>query len=311
MTMLREKKVIVITGPTASGKTALSLLLAKKLDGEIISADSMQIYKGLDIGTAKASLEEQAGIPHHLYDICEPTERYSVAHFVDDATRIICNIIDRGKYPIVCGGTGQYILALVDGLQFIEEETDLEFREKIRCEIRKQGLFEAYNKLKMLDPEAALRIHPEDEKRIIRFVEVYRKTGLTSSEVYAYSREKGPDFHFEKFVLWPDRATLYNRINRRSRQMLEKGMLQELEKILASTPDFIETQAFQAIGYKEIYPHLLGEESGEEAYEKLARATRRYAKRQYTMFRQRDDFKKISEPSLDEALELIGNNLQQ
>ncbi len=309
--MLREEKVIVISGPTASGKTALSLLLAKKLDGEIISADSMQIYKGLDIGTAKASLEEQAGIPHHLYDICEPIERYSVSHFVDDARKTICNIIDRGKCPIVCGGTGQYILALVDGLQFVEEETDLEFREKIRQEIQEKGLLEAHSELKRLDPEAGKRIHPEDEKRIIRFIEVYRKTGLTSSEVYAYSREKGPDFHFEKFVLWPDRARLYHRINERSWQMLEEGMLNELEEILASTPNFIETQAFQAIGYKEIYPHLLGEETREEAYEKLARATRRYAKRQYTLFRKRDDFYKISEPSLDKAFEFICNKLQQ
>lgn len=305
MPLLSQQPVLVITGPTASGKSGLAMRLAGELDGEIISADSMQIYRHLDIGTAKVTPQEQAEIPHHLIDIVDPDENYSVAQFVTDASRIIQQIIARGKQPIVCGGTGLYILSLVDGLQFIEHQADPALRQALTERMRREGAEAIHTYVANLDPVSAARIHPHDEKRLIRFLEVYQQTGMTTSQVYAYSRRKGPDYHFFSYVLWPERDQLYRRINQRVEQMFQAGIVDELRAILERYPHFPETQAFQAIGYKEVLAYTQGQKSREEAIANLARSTRRYAKRQYTFFRSREDFQKIEEHDLQQVKNLI------
>lgn len=292
---LRNTPVLVLTGPTASGKSGLAIRLAKVLNGEIISADSMQIYRGLDIGTAKLASTEQEGVVHHLYDICDPLDRYSVADFVQDSSQLICEIVDRGRQPIVCGGTGQFVSALVDGLQFINEDFDPALRRRLTRHIVHWGTGLAHERLSSLDPAAGLRIEKTDLKRIVRFFEVFCKTGLTSTEVYRFSHEKGPDFPFVNYVLWPDRQLLYTRIEQRVEEMFQQGIIEELIQVLARYPEFPRSQAFQAIAYKEIYAYLQGEESREEAMANLAQASRRYAKRQLTYFRQREDFLKITD----------------
>ncbi len=302
---LRNAPVLVLTGPTASGKSGLAIRLAQALEGEIISADSMQIYRGLDIGTAKVDGSEQGGIVHHLYDIRNPLDRYSVADFVEESTQIICEVVDRGKQPIICGGTGQFVSALVDGLQFINEDFDPELRALLTRHIAHWGSIAAHERLSNLDPDSGQRIEKTDLKRIVRFFEVYCKTGLTSSEVYRYSREKGPDFPFVNYVLWPDRQVLYARIEQRVENMFKQGIVEELMQVLDRYPDFPNSQAFQAIAYKEIYSYLQGEESREEAMANLAQASRRYAKRQLTYFRQREDFLKITELDPDKAYQKI------
>lgn len=305
MSLLRKDPVLVITGPTGSGKSSLAIKIAQQLDGEVISADSMQIYRGLDIGTAKVSLEEQAGIKHHLYDIKDPGERYSVAQFIEDANRLICEIIDRGRTPIVCGGTGLYVNALVDGLQFVEEKINLEQREQLTQTILGEGLEKYHQKLSELDPEAGERIDANDLKRIVRFFEVYENTGLTSSQVYEYSRSKGPDFNFRSYVLWPDRQFLYEKINLRTEEMFEEGIGDELILVLEKWPNFTDSQAFQAIGYKEVLPFIQGESSKTEAINHLAQATRRYAKRQFTLFRKRDDYIRLEMTDKNTQVEFI------
>ncbi|MDO5015801.1 MAG: tRNA (adenosine(37)-N6)-dimethylallyltransferase MiaA [Eubacteriales bacterium] len=305
MALLREEPVVVITGPTASGKSDLAIEVAKALDGEVISADSMQIYRDLDIATAKVLKAERQGIPHHLYDIRDPGESYSVAQFVADATQLILEILDRGKLPIVCGGTGLYVNSLVDGLQFVAAVPDPEERKALSDAIAKKGLAESHAKLASLDPKAALRIKPQDHKRITRFFEVYQATGMTSSEVYEYSRAKGPDFNYLAFVLWPDRGQLYDRINRRTARMFDAGIVDELTAVLKDYPNFSDTQAFQAIGYKEVLPYLEGIVSREEAIAALAQASRRYAKRQYTMFRSRPDFIHLTGTTREDNLAIV------
>lgn len=305
MAHIRTEPVLVISGPTASGKSDLAIEVAKALDGEIISADSMQIYRKLDIATAKVPESERQGVPHHLYDIRDPGENYSVAQFVADATQLILEILDRGKLPIVCGGTGLYVHSLLDGLQFVDAVPNPEERKALSDAIAEKGLAECHAKLARLDPQAALRINAQDHKRITRFFEVYRATGLTSSEVYEYSRAKGPDFNFLSFVLWPDRQGLYVRINRRTEHMFDAGIVEELSAVLRDYPDFRETQAFQAIGYKEVLPYLEGKASREEVIAALAQASRRYAKRQYTLFRSRQDLVRLTGSTQEENLASI------
>lgn len=302
---LVNKTVLILSGPTASGKSSLAVKLAQDLDGEIISADSMQIYKGLDIGTAKITAEEMQGIPHHLLDIREAGERYSVADFLEDSRKLILEIFARSKLPIVCGGTGQYITALLDGLQFLEEDTDLSYRREIRRKILEQGLERAHMRLAELDPKAGERIAPQDEKRIVRFFEVYKKSGLTSTEVYAYSRAKGPDFPFLAYALWPPRDILYEKINRRTEMIFDLGIENELRKIIEADAGFSKSQAFQAIGYKEVLPYMKGELSRDEAIANLAQSTRRYAKRQYSLFRQREDIIKVDSTDPQVAFKYI------
>lgn len=293
--------VLVLGGPTASGKSSLAVELARKLGGEIISADSMQIYRGLDIGTAKIRPEEMQGIPHYLLNIREAGENYSVSDFSRDALQKIAEIFRRGHQPIICGGTGLYLKSLVDGIQYFGEGGQNERREKIKAKIREHGLHEAHRQLAHLDPLAAERISPQDEKRICRFFEVYEECGLTQTEVYRKSREAGPVYRYRCYALMPEREKLYQRINERCASMFDEGLEEEI-KALIKDSEKLESQAFQAIGYKEILPWMRGEMSREEAIETLSRQTRRYAKRQYSLFRSRPDFIPINESDPNLAL---------
>lgn len=278
------QKLLVIVGPTAVGKTEIAIKVAQRLDGEIISADSMQIYRGMNIGTAKPTLEEQAGILHHMIDIVDPGEPFSVADYQKMAREKIKEVADRGRLPILAGGTGLYVRAVIDPYNFIPANTDWELRSRLRQQAREVGLEALYNRLSEVDPVAAERIHPNDERRIIRALEVYQTTGQPLSFWEQQPDEQRPMYDLIMIGLHRPRPELYDRINRRVDLMLEHGLLEEAQNLLAQGLDekFI---ANQAIGYKEFFAYLRGEESLAEATEKLKQGTRRYAKRQLTWFR--------------------------
>lgn len=281
--MSENKKVIFVVGPTASGKTDLSIALAKEFGGEIICADSMQIYKGIHIASAAPSVEEKQGIPHHLFEFLELTEQFSVADYVLKARKVIDEIHARGNLPIVVGGTGLYISALVDNTKFSEEKTDLKLREELEAEFEKVGAEEMLLRLAEFDPQSANRLHPKDKRRIIRWFEVFRTTGKTITEQNELSHKEKCDF--ESLILgitYKERQRLYDRINLRTQIMLENGLLDEAKTTFKMTES---KGAFQAIGHKELYGYLKGECSLEEAGELLKQQTRRYAKRQMTWFR--------------------------
>lgn len=279
-----KKPVIVISGPTASGKSATAILVAQAIDGEIISADSMQIYRGLDIGTAKVTPEEQQGIPHHLIDCCDPGDYFSVATFKSLATQAILDIQSRGHVPIICGGTGQYISSLVSGIDFVEIETDPDLREELNRRVDAEGLPPLYAELQQVDPVAAAAIKPRDQKRIVRALEVFKQTGKRQSEHQAESRLKGPQFDFLIFCLTHDRPVLYDRINLRVKAMFAAGLVEEVRNLRAANPQLAST-SWQAIGYKEVLAYLNGEQSLQDATDLIAQSSRRYAKRQLTWFR--------------------------
>ncbi len=278
------QKLLVIVGPTAVGKTEIAIKVAQRLDGEIISADSMQIYRGMNIGTAKPTLEEQAGILHHMIDIVDPGEPFSVADYQKMAREKIKEVADRGRLPILAGGTGLYVRAVIDPYNFIPANTDWDLRSRLRQQARELGLEALYNRLSEVDPVAAERIHPNDERRIIRALEVYQTTGQPLSFWEQQPDEQRPIYDLIMIGLHRPRPELYDRINRRVDLMLEHGLLEEAQNLLAQGLDekFI---ANQAIGYKEFFAYLRGEESLAEATEKLKQGTRRYAKRQLTWFR--------------------------
>ncbi|NLY53226.1 MAG: tRNA (adenosine(37)-N6)-dimethylallyltransferase MiaA [Firmicutes bacterium] len=277
-------KLLVIVGPTAVGKTDIAIQLALKLNGEIISADSMQIYRGMDIGTAKPTLEEQAGIPHHLIDVVDPGEPFSVADFQALARAKIDEISARGRLPILAGGTGLYVRAVIDPYNFIPAETDWKLREKLRRQAQEVGLASIYQWLSEVDPVAADRIHPNDARRIIRALEVYQTTGKPLSFWEQQVDTDRPLYDLLMIGLNRPRQELYQRINLRVDKMVEAGLLDEARRLLAQGLDekFI---ANQAIGYKEFFPYLKGQETLDEAMERLKQNTRRYAKRQLTWFR--------------------------
>lgn len=277
------QKLLVIVGPTAVGKTEISIRLAKQLNGEIISADSMQIYRGMDIGTAKPSKEEQAGVPHHMLDIVDPGQSFSVADFQTQARQKIKDIAARGRLPILAGGTGLYVRAVIDPYNFIPANTDWGLRDQLRRKTEEAGLPALHKWLSEVDPIAAERIHTNDERRIIRALEVYQTTGQPLS-FWEQQTEQRPLYDLIMIGLNRPRTELYERVNQRVDSMLEQGLLAEAQNLLAQGMDesFI---ASQAIGYKEFFAYLQGKESLAEAMEKLKRGTRRYAKRQLTWFR--------------------------
>lgn len=274
--------VLAVVGPTASGKTALAVELAKRLDGEIVSADSMQIYKGMDIASAKPTEAEKQGIPHHMMDFLSPETPYSVAEYVKAARACILEIHKRQKLPILVGGTGLYVDSLLTGTQFIETETDFDLRARLETEFDALGGEKMLEKLAAFDRDTAARLHPNNRKRIIRAFEVYTLTGKTMTEALAASREKPSPFTPCYIgIAYENREILYDRINRRVDIMLENGLLAEARAFFQGTPD----TAAQAIGYKELKPYLDGVLSLDEAVENLKRATRNYAKRQITWFK--------------------------
>ncbi len=278
-----KEKVIVICGPTASGKTTTGIVLAKKINGEIISADSMQIYKEMNIGTAKPSEEEKQGIKHYLLDFIQPNERYSVAQFKLDAKKAIKEIISKGKVPIIVGGTGLYIDSLIYEINYNNINIDEEYRNKLEEIVKEQGLDILYKKAIEIDPVAMEKVSKNDKKRIMRVLEIFHSTGKTKTEQEAESRKNPIEFDYKVFAINWDRQVLYDRINKRVDIMIEQGLIQEVQDIF-NKYDFFPT-AMQGLGYKEVVDYLNGLYTKEEMIEKLKMETRRYAKRQLTWFR--------------------------
>ena len=278
-----KAKVIVICGPTASGKTALSIEVAKKINGEIISCDSMQIYKDMNIGTAKPTKEEMGEIKHYLIDYVLPTERYSVAEYKKDAKKAIKEVIEKGKTPIIVGGTGLYVDSLIYEIEYPEIKFDEEYRKKIEKEVEEEGLEKLYEKAKKIDPIAIQKISKTDKKRIQRVLEIYHATGKTKTEQEIISRQKEPEYAYKVYGLLWDRQKLYDRINLRVDIMIDQGLIEEVKTILKKYSKF--PTAMQGLGYKEVVQYLNKEITKEEMIEKIKQETRRYAKRQMTWFR--------------------------
>lgn len=297
-------KVAVITGPTATGKTALGVLLAECLGGEIVSADSMQVYRRMDIGTAKVTPEEMRGIPHHMIDVADPSENYSVARYVKEADICINDILKRGKLPIIVGGTGLYIDSLVAGRSFDENASDESLRKLLDEKYKAAGGEAMLRELAQVDPERAQKLHPSDKKRILRALEVYYTTGRTISEHDEETRKIPPKYDAMVIALtFENRADLYGRIDRRADLMLKSGLFDEVRSLLDSgvSPD---CTSMQAIGYKEAAMAIRGEISEDEAAELIKRESRRYAKRQLTWLRRKENIKWIIwkfEPDLEYA----------
>ncbi len=274
--------VIAVLGPTASGKTALSIALAKELGGEVVSADSMQIYRGMDIATAKPTEEEMDGVPHHLIGYVGPEEPYSLGRYAADAHAAIADVHSRGRLPILCGGTGLYMDTVLDNRDIGETGSDPAIRAELSGLAKERGGEYLLSVLREFDPETAAALHANNLPRIIRAIEVYRLSGVTMSELQRKSRETPERYHTLRIgIAYQDRAVLYGRINRRVDLMMEQGLLEEAKAFRAEN---LGTSA-QAIGYKELFPYLDGEKSLLECLDSLKQATRRYAKRQLTWFR--------------------------
>lgn len=278
-------KIIAVAGPTASGKSALALELCKRLDGELISLDSMQIYRGLDIGTAKPTKAEQAEVCHHMIDICEPTENFSAAEFAERAHKVIADVQSRGKKAVLCGGTGLYLDTVLGRLDFGEIESDEKLRGELIAFAEKNGADALHERLREIDPQAAEKIHPNNVRRVARAIEIYELTGKTKTE---HDREAISDSPYESLIIgldYDDREVLYNRINRRVDAMIEAGLEGEVRSLVSRGILSAESTAGQAIGYKEMLGYIAGDCSLGDAVEKIKLGTRRYAKRQLTWLR--------------------------
>ena len=299
--------VIVIAGPTASGKTALSIKLAKELNGEIISCDSMQIYKEMDIGTAKVTKEEAEGIKHYLIDIVSPNERYTVSNFKKDSKNAIKEILNKGKTPIIVGGTGLYVDSLIYEIEYQDMEFDINYRNELMKKAEtEEGLKELYEQAKLIDSKAMEKISSNDKKRIIRVLEIYKATGKTKTELEILSRQKEVEYNYKVFVVNMDREKLYNRIDKRVDIMMENGLVEEVEKIYNKYNEF--PTAMQGLGYKEVVEYLQGKINKEEMIEKIKKESRHYAKRQLTWFRKDKSFIWLnSEDGIEKNIEIIKN----
>ena len=285
-----KKKLIAVVGPTASGKTALSIALAKELGGEIISCDSMQIYRGMDIGTAKPTLCEMDGIVHHLIDIVDPSENFSAADYAILAKAKIDEVYAKGKTPIFCGGTGLYLDSVVRPTAYGASEPEPEYREELFAIAKEDGgVDRLHAMLREVDPESADAIHKNNVKRVIRALEIYKSSGVPKSVLDAKSRMLGSEYDLCVIGLrFKDRESLYERINRRVDMMVASGLLDEVKRLYENGSLKSEYTAAQAIGYKEFAAYLDGKMELDEAVEDLKAATRRYAKRQMTWFSAKD-----------------------
>lgn len=285
---IKEAEVVAIVGPTASGKTALSIELAKQYNGEIINGDSMQVYKGLDIGTAKITEEEMEGVPHHLLSFLEPTDSFSVADYQKYVREKIMEIQARGKLPIIVGGSGLYVQAVLYDFQFTDEQVDEEARKAYYAELEKLGPEAMHAKLAALDPKTAETIHPNNTRRVIRALEMIELSGVSKA---SEAQNRGEIPLYKHFIIGlglnMEREELYDRINRRVDIMMEKGLLEEVKGLWQR--NIRGVQSIQAIGYKELYDYLDGTCSLEEAVEAIKQNSRRYAKRQLTYFRNKMD----------------------
>ncbi|MBM4763882.1 tRNA (adenosine(37)-N6)-dimethylallyltransferase MiaA [Bacillus sp. B15-48] len=284
--MKQKQKLFVLIGPTAVGKTKLSIDLAKHFNGEIISGDSMQIYQGMDIGTAKITAEEMQGVPHHLIDIKKPDESFSVAEFQVLVHEKIAEISKRGKLPMIVGGTGLYIQSVIYDYQFSEAPSDDDFRVKLEEMAKNKGYETLHKKLQEIDPASAERIHPNNIRRVIRALEIFHCTGKKMDD---YLNEQNHELLYDSCLvgLTMERELLYNRINRRVEVMMELGLLEEVQALY--NRGLKDCQSIQAIGYKELYEYFNGRVTLEQAIENLKQNSRRYAKRQLTWFRNKMD----------------------
>ena len=308
-----KKKAIVVVGATASGKTALGVHIAKRFNGEVISADSMQIYKGMDIATAKPTIEEMDGVKHHLIDFVDVRCQYSVSNYCNDAKLIFNKIVESNKLPVIVGGTGLYIDSFLSNTKFLEEASSDTVRDELLLEAEKNGIEALYEQLKVIDPVAAENIHPNNTVRVIRALEIYKTTGKTLTEQNRLSHTVESDIEpLYIGINYSDREILYNRINRRVDLMLEAGLLEEAKEFFKLNPS---KTAFNAIGYKELKPFIDGDLSFEVCVENLKRETRRYAKRQITWFKRNKHINwvfpdKFSQEELFESVDkLISNYL--
>ncbi len=284
---LSKPNIVCVVGPTASGKTGYAIELAKERNGEIVSCDSMQIYKYMNIGTAKATEAEQAEVPHHMIDFVHPDTDYSVADFAADAKRCIDDILSRGKLPVLCGGTGLYIDAITKGIEFSEQKRDDALREELWQTAERDGVEAVHRLLAELDPEEAEKVHPNNIKRVIRAIEICKTTGITKTEADRQAVSGSP-YNAEFFGLSMEREVLYDRINRRVDIMMEQGLLREVEGLLEMNIRRNST-AMQAIGYKELVEYIDGKCLLCDAVETIKQESRRYAKRQMTWFKRNKD----------------------
>lgn len=287
--MNNKKKIIAIVGPTASGKSALALALAKEYGGEIISCDSMQVYKRMNIGTAKPSALEMSEVRHHLIDVKEPTESFSCEDYVSLASSAIDLVSESGRLPIVCGGTGLYLDALLRGGNSAPSIDTSDIRAELSLRAKNEGVFALYEELLRVDPESAAAIHPNNVKRVIRALEIYIASGEKKSELDKRSKELGSPYDATVIYLnYLNRDILYRRIDSRVDSMIKDGLVEETRALMAERVFELNRTASQAIGYKELFGFIEGRESLESAIETLKRATRRYAKRQVTWFSAKD-----------------------
>ncbi len=300
-----SNRIVVVAGPTASGKTRLGIELAQAFGGEIVSADSMQLYRGMDIGTAKATPEEQAAAPHHMIDIAEPNDAWSVARYVEEAGRVCDDILARGRLPIVVGGTGLYIDSLIAGRDFADNEEDRALRTELEAEYDRLGGAAMLEILAGFDPERAQKLNAGDRRRIVRAIEIYRLTGKTATAHDEETRRRPPRYDAARIVLnYKNRADLYARIDARVDAMIADGLFEEVGGLLNAGLS-ADCTAMQAIGYKEAALALRGELTGEEAAALIKQGSRRYAKRQITWFGRWDDALRIlwdSQPDFAEGL---------
>ena len=302
--------LLVLVGPTAVGKTQVSLRLAEELDGEIVSADSMQVYKFMDIGTAKPTPEERRRIPHHLLDVCLPNEAFSVARYQRLAWDAIEDIHRRGRLPILTGGTGLYVQAVIDGLNFPPQPADKQYRAQLQAMANTEGAEAVHRLLQEIDPETAARLHPNNLRRVIRALEICRLTGRPMSAHLAEEPRRKPPYNLHMYGLTRDRSELYERINQRVDEMIAAGLLDEVEGLVKM--GFAEGKtALQALGYKEILAYLRGLRTLDEAIDLLKRDTRRYAKRQLTWFRRdhRIRWFNLSETSVEQVIAAISQGM--
>ena len=283
---MNKPKILCVVGPTASGKTDYAVELALKCGGEVVSCDSMQIYKHMDIGTAKPTADGMKGVKHHMIDIIEPNESFSVARFSEMARECIDDILLRGKMPVLCGGTGLYFDSTINNINFIQMDTDEEYRKYLESAAKEFGNEYVYKILKRVDEESAESIHPNNLKRVIRALEIYKTTGKKKSELDKEQLSE-PLYEPEITGLMRDREVLYDRINKRVDIMMEKGLVEEVSELIKMGID-TEATSMQAIGYKEIIEYLDGKTSLSDAVDKIKRESRRYAKRQLTWFKRNE-----------------------